>query len=237
MFDWLWGRDTDRLKYEFLTIAAHKLRTPLTRIRWEIPSLIALAGDNAALREGLVRIDVANSRLIELSNVLMEAAHSADSTYVYRTDHVDLDLLVTNAVQRFDAQIKEKNLSLVVKSEALTSVPRGDANRLGAVVDVLVENAVIYNKQGGALHIGIAMDGPRRVKLTVSDAGIGIAPEDRRHIFTSFFRSDAAKRSDTEGVGIGLAVAKRIIEKHGGTIAVDSPGEGKGSTFWFTLPV
>jgi signal transduction histidine kinase len=77
----------------------------------------------------------------------------------------------------------------------------------------------------------------RRVRFSVSDTGIGINHEDQQRIFSSFFRTDAAKTTDTEGVGIGLSVAKSIVEKHGGAIGVSSDGEGKGSTFWFTLPV
>lgn len=234
----VWGeaKDTDRLKYEFITIAAHKLRTPLTRIRWEIPGLLEKVGDNPEVREGIVRIDVANNRLIELTNILMEAAHTEDTAYWYKKDPVDLGIAITNAIARFDAQIKEKKLSLVVEIAPDVKKPLGDQGRLASVVDVLIENAVIYTPPGGSIRVELSAE-KKRVRFSVSDTGIGIKPEDQQRIFSSFFRTDAAKTTDTEGVGIGLSVAKSILEKHGGKIGVSSDGEGKGSSFWFTLPV
>lgn len=234
---WSQTKDADKLKYEFITIAAHKLRTPLTRIRWEIPTLLARAGDDPAFKEGLARIDVANNRLIELTNILMEAAHTEDTAYGYKKEPVDLALAVTNALGRFDTTIKEKNLSVVVSADPAAGKPLGDSGRLASVIDVMVENAVMYNKNGGSIRVAVTPEGRSRVKVSVSDTGIGMTKEDASRIFSSFYRTDAAKRADTEGVGIGLTVAKSVIEKHSGRMGVQSPGEGKGSTFWFTLPV
>ncbi|MEK7063171.1 MAG: ATP-binding protein [Patescibacteria group bacterium] len=234
---WAQSKDTDRLKYEFITIAAHKLRTPLTRIRWEIPGLLDRVGENKVVREGLVRIDVANNRLIELTNILMEAAHTEDTAYSYRKDPVDLAQAIKNALARFESQIKEKSISSVVQVDpSIKKMPLGDPGRVSSVVDVMIENAVVYTPQGGSIRVALGEE-RRGIKFSVSDTGIGVNPEDRERIFSSFFRTDRAKTADTEGVGIGLAIAKSIVEKHNGHIGVDSEGEGKGSTFWFTLPV
>ncbi len=232
---WSQTQDADRLKYEFITIATHKLRTPLTRIRWAIPDLMAQAKDNQALKEGIVRIDIANNRLIELTNILMEAARTEDTSYSYKKEPVDLLLAITNALGRFDVQIKEKNLSVVTEVDPTAKKPIGDAGRISSVVDIFIENAVMYNRAGGSVRVSVTQE-RRTITFSVSDTGIGVSDEDRDRIFSSFYRSEAAKTSDTEGVGIGLAVAKSIIEKHGGTIGVRSQGDGKGSTFWFTLP-
>ncbi len=234
---WWQTKDADKLKYEFITIAAHKLRTPLTRIRWEIPTLMARAGEDAVLKEGIARIDVANNRLIELTNILMEAAHTEDTAYGYKKEPVDLAIAIKNALGRFDTTIKEKNLSVVTVIEPEAGKPLGDPGRLASVVDVMIENSVMYNKDGGSIHITVSPEPGKRVKFSVSDTGIGISKDDAGRIFSSFYRSDAAKRADTEGVGIGLSVAKNIIEKHNGLMSVESTGDGKGSTFWFTLPV
>lgn len=230
------AQETDRLKYEFITIAAHKLRTPLTRIRWAIPELLQHAGDNATLKEGLVRIDVANNRLIELTNVLMEAAHTEDTQYSYKKDAVDLGFAARNSYGRFEAQIAEKHLTVSVNVAPNLPKVSGDSGRLAAVVDVLVENAVIYTPQNGKIAIDVAQEGGR-VRFAVTDTGIGISQEDQGRIFSSFYRTDKAKTTDTEGVGIGLTIAKSIIEKHNGQMGATSAGEGAGSTFWFTLPV
>lgn len=234
----VWGqvKETDRLKYEFITIAAHKLRTPLTRIRWEIPGLLERVGDSKEAREAVLRIDVANNRLIELTNILLESAHTEDTAYQYRKETIDLSLATKNALSRFDDQIREKGHTVTVQVEPGVVWPVGDPGRVASVVDVLIENAVIYTPKGGSIAVSI---GPwhRSVRFAVSDTGIGINQEDRERMFLSFYRTDLAKTTDTEGVGIGLSVAKSIIEKHNGSIGVQSEGEGKGSTFWFTLPL
>lgn len=234
---WSQTQDADRLKYEFITIAAHKLRTPLTRIRWEIPTLLAKAGTDVELKQGIERIDISNNRLIELTNILLEAAHTEDTAYGYKKEPVDLAVAIKNALGRFDATIKQKNLSVVTELQPDVGTPMGDPGRLGSVIDIMVENAVTYNKDGGSVRIALMKESGGRIKFSVSDTGIGISATDQGRIFSSFYRSDDAKRADTEGVGIGLSVAKNVIDKHNGQIGVSSPGVGKGSTFWFTLPV
>jgi signal transduction histidine kinase len=230
---WKKVRDTERLKYEFITIATHKLRTPLTRIRWVIPELLAQAGTNASLREGVRRIDDSNNRLIELTNVLMEAAHPGGQ-YDYQQIPVDLKHLAWEALKRFATQISEKKLAVSVDA---TYPPKamGDMRRLGMVVEVLVENAIMYTPPNGTIRIAIEKD-RRGVRLSVTDSGIGVRSEDQGHIFSSFFRTKAAHTTDTEGVGLGLSLAKSMIERQHGRIGVTSRGEGRGSTFWFVLP-
>lgn len=230
---WKKVRDTERLKYEFITIAAHKLRTPLTRIRWVIPELLVQAGTNTSFREGVRRIDDANNRLIELTNVLMEAAHPGGS-YDYQQISVDLKHLAWEAVKRFATQISEKKLVVTVDAEYPPKA-WGDMRRLVMVVEVLVENAIMYTPAGGTIRISVKKD-LQGVRFSVTDSGIGVKPEDQQNIFSSFFRTTAARTADTEGVGLGLSLAKSIIERQGGRIGVLSAGEGKGSTFWFSMP-
>ena len=233
---WALSRDAERLKYEFITIATHKLRTPLTRIRWEIPSLIERAKGNPELVAGLQRIDASNARLIELTSILMDASRVDEGSYAYVKEPLDLAALVRSSLERFDSALREKNISVVTRLDPAAQKPVGDATRLGSVIDILIENAVSYNKPGGSVHVTLSAE-RRGVRLAIRDSGIGIPKADQGRIFSSFFRTEGAKRADTEGVGIGLSIAKHIVRMHGGHIGVESPGEGKGSTFWFTLPV
>ncbi len=233
---WHQVKELDQLKYEFITIAAHKLRTPLTRIKWEIPQLMEKAESVPEVREGLMRIDTANNRLIELTNVLMESAHTEDVSYQYTLTAIDLETSLKAALDRFESLIREKSITIHVHAESNLPHPKGDAGRITSVIDVMVENAVIYTQPKGTVTITIGRVGDR-VKFAVQDSGIGISIEDQSRIFSGFYRSEPAKRSDTEGVGIGLTVAKSIIEKHNGTLGVDSEGVGKGSTFWFIIPI
>lgn len=231
---WRQTKEADRLKYEFITIATHRLRTPLTRIHWTVPELLKRTYDDPTLKEGLLRIDVANNRLIELTNVLLEAAHTEDTGFWYKHETVDLLRCVRASLNRFDLHITEKGLTVSLPLGE-TPLAMGDEGRIASVIDVLVENAVMYSPKGRPIGISIVPKG-EQVKFSIRDTGIGVKPEDRDRIFSGFYRTDAAKTADTEGVGLGLSVAKTIIEKLGGTIGVESEGEGKGSTFWFTLP-
>jgi two-component system sensor histidine kinase SaeS len=112
----------------------------------------------------------------------------------------------------------------------------GDATRLASIMDVMLENACIYSNAGGTVEV-LLQEKNKNIVFSVSDSGIGIKSEDQKHIFTRFFRTYAAKVADTEGMGLGLAMAKSIIERHRGEIGVRSAGDGKGSTFWFSIPL
>ena len=128
---WRQAKETDRLKYEFITVAAHKLRTPLTRVRWIIPQLIQQTTDQK-LVDGLMQIDVANNRLIELTNSLLEAAHTEESALSYAHDQLDWKQLVSGAVERFKLQMLEKRLDVFVTIADDLPVTRGDARRFAS---------------------------------------------------------------------------------------------------------
>lgn len=230
------ARRVEVLKYEFMTIAAHKLRTPLTSIKWELSALFARLDLDTQTVEGLKRIDTASNQLLELTNVLMDSAQTRRGLYQYQREQIDLGRLATEALGRLDARIAAKNISVVTQLAPGLPVVYGDRARIAAVVDVLVENAVQYNRQGGSIRISVTA-AKRAVKFSVSDTGIGVHAPDIPRLFTPFFRSERAKRADTEGVGVGLSVVKDVVTRHGGTVGVESPGEERGATFWFILPV
>ncbi len=232
---WLQSQEADKLKYEFVTVAAHKLRTPLTRIRWEVATLLEEVKDPHVVA-GIKNIDDSNTRLIEITDVLLEAARSEESGYWYKNEPLDLEALARSALQRFTSVAKEKNISVSLKGDPRVQKPLGDAQRIASVIEVFVENAIIYTPAGGSISVSI-VPVKGATMLSVADNGIGVRPQDREHIFMRFFRSDQAKLADTEGIGLGLSMSKSIIEKHKGKVGVESAGEGKGSTFWFTLPV
>ncbi len=233
---WAEIKETERLKYEFITIATHKLRTPLTRIRWEVPPLLEKTNSLPEVQEGIRRIDAANNRLIELTNVLMDSARSEDTASQYTKTRVNMSSGVDVALLRFDTLIAQKKIHVDTSRIVATDMPLADAGRIYSVIDVLIENAVMYTPDNGTVTVSSHKVGDR-IRFEVTDTGIGLSPEDATRIFSGFFRADSAKRVDTEGVGIGLTIAKSIIEKHGGTIGVISGGEGSGATFWLELPI
>lgn len=232
---WSQLKESDRLKYEFLTVATHKLRTPLTRIRWAVAALTDEKGLPEIVKENVDYIDSANQHLIELTDILINAANTENDAYAYKHEEVDLVVLAKKSVDRFSDLAQNKKVKVTLSSEFETMLVIGDEERLNSVVEVFVENAIMYTKEGGTVSITISERGGRGV-LAVTDSGIGVSKEEQTRIFSRFYRTDVAKKMDTEGVGLGLSVSKEILEKHHGKIGVESEGEGKGSTFWFSVP-
>lgn len=231
---WLQTREADRLKYEFITIATHKLRTPLTRIRWVAAELLARTTDPKT-QEDVSRITNAADQLIEITNVLVEAAHTEDTSHWFKKHEFNLADVSGTVLKRFTDLVQDKNL--VVTTHVTPGVGKvyADERRLASVVEVLIENALMYTPKGGAVDIFVEA-APQHTIFRVKDTGIGVPAVDQHRIFSGFFRTESAKLADTEGIGLGLSVARAIIEHHGGVLGMTSEGPGKGSTFWFSLP-
>ncbi len=231
---WLKLVENDHIKYEFITVATHKLRTPLTQISWGVRSLVDLTPDREA-REVIERIQQANSRLIELTNLLFATTEEDSQEQGYHKKEYLAVQKTKNILKRLQTSIAAKGIevSLDAKEEISTLA---DDRRLSSVIEVFLENAVSYTPEKGSITITIKKKGPF-LFYSVRDSGIGIGQSEKNLIFTRFYRTDAARKMDTEGVGLGLAMSKNIIKKHKGKIGVESEGEGKGSTFWFTIPL
>ncbi len=233
---WLQALENDRLKYEFISIATHKLRTPLTRIKWEVSSILDAAKDNQVITDAMKRIDDANGRLISLTNVLVEASETEDIYYGYKKKYFDIRDVALKAVERVHPLIEKKNLHTKVQLADKTSLVNGDPDRIASAMDVFLENACMYSHEGGEIRISL-IEEKKEIVFTVSDDGIGFSQDERKNLFTRFFRSYNAKVTDTEGMGLGLSMAKSIIDKHHGEISATSAGQGKGATFSFSIPV
>lgn len=230
---WLKSVENQREKYEFITVAAHKLRTPLTQISWGVRELFEQSHEEE-VRSIAQHLQRSTNRLIELTNIIFETAESNENDFAYSQESVEIVTMVNEVVQQFKSISERKHIAVTVQAVDHITVT-GDTRRIRSVIEVFIENALNYSSEGSTVEVSVETKGPNAF-FSVKDSGIGVSPEDKKLIFSRFFRSDAAKRADTEGVGLGLAMAKSIIERHGGKMGVDSEGEGKGSTFWFSLP-
>ena len=217
----------------FAADAAHELRTPLAALRGSIE--VALRGDRAP---GEYRRVLASSlddveRLIRLSEDLLLLSRSQAGPEPART-RVDLEPLL---LEVFDAGARLGQAAGVsVRIEAAAPAPvRGDASALRRALGNLVENAVKYTPRGGKVGLGLTADDGAAV-VTVSDTGIGFPPADAERIFEPFVRLDAARGRDTGGAGLGLAIARSVVQAHGGTVSVESR-PGAGSRFTIRLPL
>ena len=219
----------DEMRRRLLADITHELRTPLTILQGNVEGLIdgVYPADEAHLRSLLEETRVM-SRLI---NDLRTLSLVESGSLQLQTEPVDLDELLRGASGAFQAQAESAGVDLRVDVQTGLPEVSADAERLRALVENLIANAMRYTPPGGKIQIqGYAEEG-ERVAVSVRDTGRGIAPEDLEHIFDRFYKS-----SDSRGMGLGLAIAKGLIEAHGGEIKAESK-LGEGTTIIFTLPI
>lgn len=224
-----------RLKDEFLATVSHELRTPLNPIvGWTRLLREHVVGDTA--RHGLDVIErntVALNRLIEdLLDVSRVVAGKLDLAVA----SVDIARVVHSAGDsvRLAADAKSIRLETDV-APGLGTLP-GDPERLQQVLWNLLSNAVRFTPAHGTVRIEAHRDGCGAVEIVVSDTGQGIAPDFLPHVFERFRQADSSTKRQHGGLGLGLAIARHLVELHGGSIAADSEGEGKGARFTVRLP-
>ena len=227
-------RELDRLKDEFVALVSHEFRTPLTSIRGYLELVLEDAGDfTARHREYFDVLDRNTRRLLRLvGDLLFVAQFDAGKVSLVRAP-VDLAELAAESIQGIMPLAEEKQIDVRLTTATGASL-EGDRARLGQVLDNLLTNAIKFTPRGGRVEVGVERrDGG--LVLSVHDTGIGIPPEERDRIFDRFFRTSDATRRAVPGSGLGLAVAKSVVEAHGGTIAATSR-DGGGTTFRVELP-
>jgi signal transduction histidine kinase len=145
-----------------------------------------------------------------------------------------LDALFREVADTVRAQLEARKHKLAIEPLRETVIVTGDRGRLRQVLLNLLSNAIKFTTDGGRITLSAQLAGDR-VRVAVSDSGIGIAPDDQQKLFREFVQLDGSASRRYEGTGLGLALSKRLVELHGGAIGVESQ-LGKGSTFWFTVP-
>ena len=231
---WQKLRKNDLLRYEFITTVTHKFRTPLTHIKWSAEN-ISKSKISPEVNEQLGHIVSANAKLVELTNLLVKTSEIEGSNYGYRLEKVDLSYLVKELVGTMTRQFIMKDLT-ISKELSPGLFVRCDVSRIQFVLQTLIDNAVNYTKSGGEIMLKTSSEG-KTIVFSVTDSGIGISKNELPFIFSKFYRGPNARLEDTEGMGIGLFMSKEILAKQNGKIWVESLGEGKGSTFSFSLPI
>lgn len=232
---WKQIREADILKYEFINNISHKFRTPLTHIRWLAEDLRAITTE-AERGKAVEQIQFASMRLFELTNIVIDASQNNNDLYLYHFVSVHISDLFKEISDSHNDQINHKLLKVHVDIGPNVPKVRADKTRLQFAFQIMYENALIYTPEGGTIEVKVRQIGGE-VIISIKDSGIGIDEEDLPHVFSKFYRSQNARHADTEGMGIGLFMAKNIIEKHNGRIWVESYGQNKGSTFSVALPI
>ncbi|RMF36333.1 MAG: HAMP domain-containing protein, partial [Chloroflexi bacterium] len=223
--------EVDRLKDEFIAQVSHELKTPLTAIKGYSELLLkAVIGRdlNRQQREFLETISRHADTLVEMITELLDFTQLEAGTLGLRQEPFAIDTMVQQVVEEELPRFEEKGIAISVETQEAIPILVGDERRLRWAFRHLVKNAHDYTQPGGEVHVRVYCN-DHEVIVEVADTGVGIAPEDQRHLFTRFFRASLDRTVDVRGVGLGLYVAKSIVEMHGGRIWVESE-LGKGST-------
>ncbi|MGH9958749.1 MAG: hybrid sensor histidine kinase/response regulator, partial [Pyrinomonadaceae bacterium] len=230
------AEESNRLKDEFLATVSHELRTPLT----------AILGWSRMLEAGSINDPMAERALETIRrNAKAQAQIIDDILDVSRiiTGKLYLDLhpmelapVIEGAVNVVRPTAEAKGIQIESRLESKPIVVTGDANRLQQVVWNLVSNAIKFTPRGGRVFLSLDEIG-NQVEFRVTDTGQGISPDFLPFVFDRFRQADSTSTRQHGGLGLGLAIARHLVEIHGGAIKAESPGAGKGSTFSVRLPV
>ncbi|MDD5145414.1 MAG: ATP-binding protein [Candidatus Pacebacteria bacterium] len=228
----------EKIKTEFVSVAAHQLRTPISATKWTLRMI--LDGDMGEIsseqKDILEKTYESNERMIALINDLLDVTRIEEGRYLFNPTLTEIEPIVQFVVNSCKAEAERRNIKLEFDKES-ARIPKIviDVEKVRMAIQNLVDNALRYTSSGGKIQVSLGAN-EKEVKISVKDTGVGIPKSQAERVFTKFFRAANVIRMETEGSGLGLFIAKNIIEAHGGRIWFETE-EGKGTTFYFTLPI
>ena len=226
----------NRFKTEFVNIASHQLRAPLTGIKWTLELLHK--SDHLTFQEMMEKLSMveeSNQRMIQLVNDLLDVARIEEGKMNLRPQEVFLNKVAQGLIEEYKELAKASNVKLVLDADPGLSSITIDPQGIGLVLKNLLDNAIRYTHRGGIVKIKL-INKDKSIRCEVEDQGVGIPKKDQKSIFHKFFRSQNIMKYQTIGSGLGLFIAKAFVKKSGGKIGFRSQ-ENKGTTFWFELPI
>ena len=241
-------REIDKAKTEFVSLASHQLRTPLSTVNWYAEML--LDGDagklNAEQRDYLLEVTRANHRMIDLVNALLNVSRIELGTFSVKPEAIDLTHVANTVVKELKPQAEQKHLKVKAEFDENIPILQADPNLVRIVFQNLLSNAVKYTPEKGEVEFkmsrvksGAEIAGKKATKacvvIEVTDNGYGIPKEAQDNIFKKMYRADNVKSKEVDGNGLGLYIVKSIVEHSKGEVWFESE-ENKGSRFFVTLP-
>ncbi len=228
--------EVSRMKSDFISTAAHQLRTPMTGIRWALEALqkTPVSPDQQVLVDSAVG---KSHDLVTIIGTLLDISSIESGKYRYVFEAVDMDGVLEEIVRDFTPMAQTRQIALYYeKNEVPLGKVRADRDRIKWVLNNLIENALRYTPVGGTVRV--SMDGGvGHLFLRVKDSGIGIKPGDRANIFERFYRAQNAIQKENTGNGLGLYIARTIATDHGGDLNFEANKDGQGTTFTVSLPL
>jgi signal transduction histidine kinase len=229
-------READRRKDEFLATLAHELRSPLAPLRNGIQIARLNSPPDAPVRKTIEMMDRQVNMLVHLVEDLMDLSRITTGKIELRLQRVSLREVFAASVEASRATIDAHGHRLVVVPSAEDLSLEGDFDRLTQVFCNLLSNAAKYTNAGGTIELAVARKGAVAV-VSVADTGIGIPAAELPGVFEMFSQVGSHRGHAEGGLGIGLSLVRQLVETHGGSVQVESPGEGRGSTFSVRLPL
>ncbi len=227
-------RNLDKVKEDFLHSIVHDLRTPITAIKGYTSLLLeGFYGKLAAkTKEPVERIFNSSQRLVKMVADFLDISKIEQGKMAYTFADADLGEIVRDVAAEFDFVAKEKGLSFDLEIPKKTRFPvLADEGKLRQVISNIIDNSIKYTPKGG-ITVSVERDGAgKATRVRIRDTGIGLSAPDKEHIFGKFSRGEGGQKENTHGSGLGLYVAKIMVEAQNGKLWVESEGVGKGSTF------
>ena len=230
--------DIDKAKTEFVSLASHQFRTPLSAINWYTEML--RSGDVGPITVGqekyLNEIHNSNQRMLSLVNALLNVTRMTLGTFVLEPEMFDFAILIQSVLQEQTPESEKKQLLISTVFEPGIPMIESDAKLLRMVLQNLISNAIKYTPKNGRIKLSLCLDDTgTRFLFTITDTGTGIPANQHKQIFNRLFRADNVRTEGTEGSGLGLYIVKAIIQNSGGRVWFESE-EHVGSTFYVELP-
>jgi len=225
-----------RSKSEFITVAAHQLRTPLTAVHWIFETFNksdSIKGpDKELVSNGLT----ASVKLLKIVNDLLDVSKIEAGKFGYNFTQIDMGMFMDDLLENANILAKKFSVMLYFDRPKAPVIIHGDPQKLGIAFSNLIDNAIKYNVENGQVIVKIEpYPNKPYIQISIKDTGIGITKEGLDKLFTKFFRGENVVKEQTEGSGLGLYITKNIILRHGGDISADS-ALGRGTTFYVVLP-
>lgn len=228
-----------QMKSEFISIAAHQLRTPLSAVKWTLKMMAE--GDvgqlTAEQKEFLMRGYEVNERMIVLVNDLLNVARIEEGRFGYTFTPTDYVAYVADYLDRYKQTAASRSITVEFDrpTETLPKIML-DPSKMDLVLQNLLDNAVKYSKPNGSIVVRIKKGADNMLETAIEDHGVGIPQHQVHRLFTKFFRGDNVIRMQTQGSGLGLFIVKNIVKNHGGDVHAESQ-ENVGTKMIFTVPI
>ena len=233
-------KTVERLKTEFVSISAHQLRTPLSAVKWTLKMILEedLGEVSEEQRKFLEKTYKSNQRMIRLINDLLNVTRIEEGRFLYNVKSQNIIKIAQEVINSSLPLARRKKIDLKFQKPK-DKIPEAkiDTEKVNIVFQNLIDNAIHYTESGGKVRVSIKyLKDQDSILISVKDTGIGIPKNQQKRIFKRFFRGVDAVKMETVGTGLGLFIAKNIVEAHGGKIWFESV-ENKGTTFYFTIPL